>query len=76
MGRKVRDYYLDSPDARSKLPKRDDPYYRRIIPGLAIGYRKSKRGGVWSGRKRIGEVYEKWPIGIADDIVMLMVSRS
>jgi len=67
--RRSRDYRLDSREARSKLPRRDQPYYRNIIPGLYLGYRKGKRGGIWSGRKWTGEKYEKWPIGLADDVV-------
>ncbi len=70
MGRQVRDYKLGSPEARSKLSKRHNPYWREIIPGLHIGYRKGKRGGVWYGRKYMEEgVYQKWTLGLADDIV-------
>ena len=70
MGRQVRDYRLGSPEARSKLPKRHNPYWREIIPGLHIGYRKGPRGGVWIGRKYLDEgKYEKWRLGVADDIV-------
>ena len=69
MGRQVRDYRLDSPEARSRLPRQQEPIYRTIIPGLAIGYRKGARSGTWSGRKWTGNEYEKWHIGLADDIV-------
>ncbi len=70
MGRRVRDYALDSPEARSKLSKRNNPYWRGIIPGLHIGYRKGKRGGVWYGRKYMDDgKYQKWRLGTADDIV-------
>ncbi len=69
MSRQIRDYRLDSPEGRSKLARQHEPYYRTIIPGLAIGYRKGRRGGTWSGRKWTGDEYEKWPIGLADDIV-------
>ncbi|NQV87421.1 MAG: tyrosine-type recombinase/integrase, partial [Woeseiaceae bacterium] len=70
MGRQVRDYRLGSPEARSKLAKQHNPYWREIIPGLHIGYRKGVRGGVWIGRKYLGAgKYEKWRLGIADDIV-------
>ena len=69
MGRRVRDYRLDTPESRSKLPRQHEPIYRTIIPGLAIGYRKGARSGTWSGRKRADDVYEKWHIGTADDIV-------
>ena len=70
MGRQVREYRLKSPDARSKLAQQHNPYWRQIVPGLHIGYRKGPRGGVWSARKYIDEgKYEKWRLGTADDIV-------
>ena len=70
MGRQVRDYRLGSPEARSKLARRHNPYWREIIPGLHIGYRKGDRGGVWIGRKYIDDgKYSKWRLGLADDIV-------
>ncbi len=70
MGRQVRDYRLGSPDARSKLARRHNPYWREIIPGLHIGYRKGKRSGVWYGRKYKDDgKYEKWRLGTADDVV-------
>lgn len=70
MGRQVRDYRLGSPEARSKLSRRHNPYWREIIPGLHIGYRKGKRGGVWIGRKYMDDgKYRKWRLGLADDIV-------
>lgn len=70
MGRQVRDYRLGSSEARSKLPKRHNPYWREITPGLHIGYRKGARGGSWIGRKYLDDgKYEKWRLGTADDIV-------
>lgn len=66
--RRTRDYRLESRESRSKLRKTDRPYYRVIVPGLFLGYRKGKKGGVWSGRKWTGEKYEKWQLGMADDI--------
>ena len=70
MGRQVREYRLGTPEARSKLKKRHDPYWREIIPSLHIGYRKGKRGGVWYGRKYEDDgKYRKWRLGLADDIV-------
>jgi len=69
MGRRVRDYALDSREARSGLPRRRKPYCRGIIPGLHIGYSKGKRGGVWYGRKYLGDgEYLKWWVGLSDDI--------
>jgi len=73
MGRQVRDYRLGSPDARSKLARRHNPYWREIIPGLHIGYRKGKRSGVWYGRKYKDDgKYEKWRLGTADMLLMQM----
>ena len=70
MGRQVRDYKLGSPEARSKLRKRHNPYYREIVPGLHIGYRKGVRGGVWLARKYMDDgKYRKWRLGVADDIM-------
>ena len=70
MGRQVRDYRLGSRDARSKLAKRHEPYWREIVTGLHIGYRKGDRGGIWYGRKYRGDgKYQKWRLGNADDLV-------
>lgn len=74
MGRQVRDYKLGSRETRSSLDRRHNPYWREIIPGLSIGYRKGERkgsrAGVWYGRKYLDEgKYQKWRLGIADDIV-------
>ncbi len=70
MGRHVKDYYLGTREARSKLDRRHNPYWREITPGLHIGYRKGKRGGVWKGRKLLDDgKHQKWGLGTADDIV-------
>lgn len=70
MSRQVRDSRLGSPEARSKLTRVHDPYWREIIPGLHIGYRKGKRSGVWYGRKYLDEgKYQKWRLGVADDVL-------
>ena len=70
MGRHVKDYYLGTPEARSKLARRHNPYWREITPGLHIGYRKGKRGGAWIGRKLLDDgKHRKWRLATADDIV-------
>ena len=70
MGRHVNDYYLGTREARSKLARRHNPYWREITPGLHIGYRKGKRGGVWIGRKLLDDgSHRKWRLATADDIV-------
>ena len=47
MARLVRDAKLDTRSARAKLPMRDSPYWISLAPGLALGYRKGPKGGVW-----------------------------
>jgi len=70
MGRHVKDYYLGTREARSKLARRHNPYWREITPGLHIGYRKGKRGGSWIGRKLLDDgKHRKWKLATADDIV-------
>ena len=70
MGRQVRDYKLGTREARSKLAKQHNPYWREITPGLHIGYRKGERGGVWIARKYMDDgKYRKWKLGTADDTV-------
>ncbi len=70
MGRHVKDYYLGTPEARTKLARRHNPYWREITPGLHIGYRKGKRGGSWIGRKLMDDgKHRKWKLATADDIV-------
>jgi len=70
MGRHVKDYYLGTREARSQLDRRHNPFWREITPGLHIGYRKGKRGGVWIGRKLMDDgKHRKWKLATADDIV-------
>ncbi len=47
MARTVRDMRLDTRSARLKLLPRREPYWRSISQGLAIGYRRGKKGGTW-----------------------------
>lgn len=42
---------LDSPEARTALKARQEPYWHRIEQGLFLGYRKSKAGGRWIVRR-------------------------
>jgi len=70
MGRQVRDAKLSTREARSRLKTQHQPYWREITPGLHIGYRKGRRGGIWIARQYIGSrKYRKWRLGVADDIV-------
>jgi len=70
MARRVRDANLETRAARSKLKPSGKPYWRAIGPGLHIGYRKGKRGAVWTVRRYAGgESYNESTIGQADDAV-------
>jgi len=67
MARRPRDARIESRDARSRLARSDEPYWRQITPGLAVGYSKGARGGVWRARAFQGGAYRKGRLGIADD---------
>ena len=47
MGRKVRDHRLETREERTKLPSRQNPYWRLISTNIHLGYRKGPRGGQW-----------------------------
>ncbi len=69
MGRRPRDARIETREARSRLRRREEPYWRQIAPGLAVGYMKGARGGVWRFRQYQGgpSPYCKGKLGIADD---------
>lgn len=67
MARIARDARIETRDARGRLKNRHEPYWKSINPGLAIGYRKGPRGGVWRVRVRVGDVYRYGTIGTSDD---------
>lgn len=58
-----------TPEARSKLATKREPYWVEIIPGTAIGYAKGARDVSWFVRQRVGRVYRKQRIGTPDDHV-------
>lgn len=68
MARLSRDARLETREARSRLKIRHEPYWRSIHPGVALGYRKGARGGVWLARKLEGKAYRKSTLGRADDV--------
>lgn len=68
MARQVRDARIQTPDARAKLKMAHEPYWRTLHQGLALGYRKGKRGGVWIARKLEGKRYVKQVLARADDL--------
>ncbi len=67
MARQVRDSRLETREARLRLPRRDEPYWRLIHEGLHLGYRKRARGGVWVVRVYKDGKYSKCNIGRADE---------
>lgn len=67
MPRAAKDTKLDSREARSKLKARREPYWRSVMPGVFLGYRRGKTGGTWVARTRQGSGYVEARLGIADD---------
>jgi integrase len=57
MTRTVDDAKIESKSSREKarLKTSPVPYWRALDPGLHIGYRKRKDGGVWVGRQYVGQ---------------------
>jgi integrase len=55
MSRKTSDASIESRTARGRLAVRHGPYFRRVEPGLFIGYRKLPSGpGTWIARRYAG----------------------
>ena len=46
------DRFERASEARAKLKSRSEPYWRQVIPGTFLGYRKSKTTGAWIVRQR------------------------
>lgn len=70
MPRALTDLKLDTRNARSKLKRRREPYWRDVAKGAALGYRKGKKGGSWTARfYRPGEGRSFTRIGVADDLL-------
>lgn len=67
MPRAAKDSKLDTREARTRLKIRREPYWRSVMPGLFLGYRRGKTGGVWVARSRAGTGYTEARLGIADD---------
>jgi integrase len=67
---KPRKLALESPTARAKLTPRKAPYFVRVAPHIALGYRRNQSGfGVWSVRYADGSA-SGWlkKFGSADDL--------
>ncbi len=76
MARLARDTKLETREARARLKVRAEPYWRQIHPGLFVGYRKGKTGGVWWVRTHAEDPasdqvrrasYTKRRLALADD---------
>jgi integrase len=68
MARLPREYRLETRDARGKLKARGEPYWRAIVAGTFLGYRKGKRASAWVARQRAtGGGYAEQRIGTPDD---------
>lgn len=77
MARLARDSKLETREARNRLPAPADrrPFWKQLIPGVFIGYRKNPTGGVWVCRisaKSVGRINAASPyilktLGTADD---------
>lgn len=52
MARTPREHKIETRDARGKLKVRSEPYWRQVIPGTFLGYRKGKNTGAWIVRQR------------------------
>jgi integrase len=56
-------------DKRLKLPIRPEPYWRKLSPGVYVGYRRSERFGTWIARRLTnGKKYQETRLGLADDL--------
>lgn len=68
MARLIRDPKLESRTAHATLNARKAPYWRTLEPGLALGFRRGKTGGLWIARRYLdARKYETKSIGIGDD---------
>ena len=69
MARTVRDMRLDTRSARLKLAPRREPYWRSISQGLAVGYRRGKKGGTWIAKHYTPDTGRRFnALGTTDDV--------
>jgi len=70
MARRKKDSKLDSRAARALLAIRREPYWCSLTGGLALGYRKGKKGGHWIAKHYAAEHGRRYrAIGHADDAI-------
>jgi integrase len=67
MSRTPEDAEITTRAARERLEARHEPYWRSIEGGIALGYRKGARGGVWMARQFAAGKYRKVTLSRADD---------
>ena len=67
MGRMVREYRLETREARIRLKPRQNPYWRLISTNVHLAYRKGSRGGQWYYRVYHENEYIKRAFAEADD---------
>jgi integrase len=67
------DFNLRTAAARARLVPTAEPYYQPISQGLALGYRRTERGGSWLARIRLPEAarYAENKLGRADDLGLI-----
>jgi hypothetical protein len=76
MSRVTDDAEITTGAARERLAARHEPYWRGIEGGIALGYRKGARGGVWIGQQFTGGGYRKATLGRADDQQKATLART
>ena len=67
VARMPREHRLETREARARLKARTEPYWRQIVPGTFLGYRKGRRATAWIVRQRQGAGYGERRIGTPDD---------
>lgn len=67
MAKTPREHRLETREARSKLKAHPEPYWRKLIPGTFLGYRKTATTGAWISRQRDGKRYVEQRLATADD---------
>ena len=65
MAKTLTEAQVTTRSARAKLPA--GLHFKGVDPEVHLGYRKSKRGGVWFVRWRNGHGYRQISLGVADD---------
>jgi integrase len=65
---KPRNAKLESATARRRLAVRKKPYYVRLSPGIALGYRRNAGAGTWTVRVADGGAEWIKKIALADDL--------